>query len=117
MPGWDGWIGVVAEHAVIADFSTDWQLTDVVAGIHGPGAAFFCVPRERKLDQNATGGAMQKSSDMVARAHDVIDLQILSVVRLTVITDLPASLNPASVSRDHLEPGSRRAVKIGLGVR
>src|SRR5260370_23399629 len=82
----------------------------MVPGVHGPVAASFRIPGERRLDQCAAAGAMQIRADVVARPHHVVDLKILYVLFLAIVSDLPAPLIVAVIAPLHAEPGIRRAV-------
>src|ERR1700691_4756234 len=117
MPGGDRGITVVAEHALVTDFSGGGRIAVVEARIQRPVAAVFGIPGERKFDQRVADIAMQITADMIARSHDVIDLPFRGVFLLTAVSDLPDSLVVGSVLRDRLEPCAGRAVKIWLGVR
>ena len=106
----------MAEHAVVADSPADRRPAVVEARIHRPSAPVFRIPREGKFDEGSLRGAMEIRANMVARADDVIDRPFLNVVYSSVVTDLPASLNPVSVLRDHLKPYARGAMKERNGI-
>ena len=70
----------------------------------------FRIPAERQFDQRSARRAMQIGSRMIARAHDVIDLQLLDVGFFAVEADLPAPLIVLAVAESH------RKVRVGEGV-
>src|SRR5216684_809745 len=104
-------IGVVAAHAFVG-YRGRWQrVVTVISGIHGPHAAVFRIPGERKFDKGPTFSSVEISPDMVAGAHDVIDLGFLHVNFLTARSNAPTPLVVISIALQHGIPGAGFFVK------
>jgi len=67
------WIRIVAEHALVIDLAAGVGLIgNVVPRVHGPVAALFGIPGERKLLQSAGSHLVEIGPDMAARTHDKV---------------------------------------------
>ena len=74
-------ITVVAKKAAISRLTAEAKMIGpVVRGAHVPIAAFFGVPRQRKLDQRSGRRAMQIAAGVVSRSEYVVDLAIQNVL-------------------------------------
>src|SRR5579872_3184258 len=97
---WNLWIGVVAEHAVVADQPPPaLMIRPVVAGIHGPVAALFGIPGQRQLDQGIPRGSVQIRAGVIAGANNEVDFGFRHVGLPAVVVDLVLALEIFPVDR------------------
>ena len=103
-------------HALIVNLAARVGLTGIViARIHGPVAALFRVPRQRKFLQRARLRAVQVSAHMVPRTHDKVDGLLFHIGFLAIESSLVAALVIVTIPLDHLEVRLRSGVIILTG--
>ena len=111
-----GGVGVVAEHTVGADFAPGGRVRCIEARVEGPGAAGLGIPGEGEFSEGAAGGAVEVGADVVAGAHDEIDLGFTGTFAVPFGADLPPALEPGSIAGGDFVPGAGGGVEVGLGI-
>ena len=109
-------IGVVAEHAVVADLPPNRRIAHVETGIQRPAASLFRVPGQRKLDQSTPSPCGEDSDGHGSRTHHIVDLRLSRALFPAFGSDLPPPLIPAAVPGRRLIPGARCAMEIRLRI-
>ena len=93
---------VMAEHALVGDEAAGSGMIGIGTRRHGPGATGFVrIPTQGQLDESSGGRTMQIGPRMVARAQDVIHLQLFNVRFFSREADLPAPLIEIAIAADH----------------
>src|SRR5438128_7681223 len=106
VPGGYSWKSIVAKHTLVSDEAPGPRMIGIGTWRHRPRSGVrlgVCVriPAQRQFDESAGGRTMHIRSRMVARTHDVIDLQLFDIRLFSPKTDLPASLKVLSFPSNH----------------